>query len=188
MQEVGGYSIYPTSDGEFSVNPAPPFSKVGVDFAGPMYVKGRGKQLKKVYVCLFSCCVTRALHLDLVEDLSNPTFLRCLRKFTARKGTPTLIVSDNAKTFKGAEREIRTLFRHPLVRAELENKGIEWRFNVAKAPWWGSFFERMVKSVKRCLKKVIGNARFSLDEMLTVLVEIEGTLNSRPLTYDDNNP
>jgi len=77
---------------EFRVNPAPPFSKVGVDFAGPMYVKGQGKQLKKVYVCLFSCCVTRALYLDLVEDLSTPTFLRFLRKFTARKGTPTLIV------------------------------------------------------------------------------------------------
>ena len=69
---------------EFRVNLAPPFSRVGVDFSGPMYVKGRGKQLKKVYVCLFSCCVTQALHLDLVEDLSTLTFLRCLRKFTAR--------------------------------------------------------------------------------------------------------
>ena len=122
---------------EFRVNLAPPFSRVGVDFAGPMYVKGRGKQLKKAYVCLFSCCVTRALHLDLVEDLSTPTFLRCLRKFTARRGTPALIVSDNAKTFKGAEKEIRSLFRHPEVRAELDNKGIEWRFNIARAPWWG---------------------------------------------------
>ena len=74
--------------------------------------------------------MTRALHLDLVEDLSTPTFLRCLRKFTARRGTPSLIVSDNAKTFKGAEKEMRTLFRHPEVRAELENKGIEWRFKV----------------------------------------------------------
>ena len=46
-------------------------------------------------------------------------------------------MSDNAKTFKGAEVEIHTLFRHPEVRAELENKGIEWRFNVARAPWWG---------------------------------------------------
>ena len=95
---------------EFRVNPALPFSKIWVDFAGPMYVKGRGKQLKKVYVCLFSCCVARALHLDLVEDLSTATFLRCLRKLTARRGTPTLIVSDNAKTFKGAEKDIRALF------------------------------------------------------------------------------
>ena len=87
-----------------------------------------------------------------------------------------------------AEKDIHTLFRHPEVRSELGNKGIEWHFNVARAPWWGGFFERMVKIVKRCLNKVIANARLSLDEMLTVLVEVEGTLNSRPPTYDDNNP
>ena len=83
---------------------------------------------------------------------------------------------DEAKTFSGsleAEKEIRTLFRHPEVRAELDNKGIEWRFNIARAPWWGGFFERMVKSVKQCLKKVIGNARLFFDEMLTILVEVE---------------
>ena len=73
----------------------------------------------------YSPAVTRALQLDLVEDLSTPTFLRCLRKLTAQRGTPALIVSDNAKTFKGAEKEICTLFRHPEVRAELDNEGIE---------------------------------------------------------------
>ena len=173
---------------EFRVRPAPPFSKVGVDFAGPLYVKTRGKQMRKVYIALFSCCVTRALYLDLVEDLSATTFLRCLRKFTARMGTPTLIVSDNAKTFKRAEKELRTLYRHPEVRAELESRRIEWRFNLEKAPWWGGFFERMVGSVKRCLNKVIGNARLTYDELLTVLVEVESTLNSRPLTYEYNSP
>ena len=61
-----------------------------------------------------------------------------------------LDVSDNAKTFKEAEKEIHTLFRHPEARAELDNKGIEWRFNIARAPWWGGFFERMLKSVKQC--------------------------------------
>ena len=110
---------------EFRVNPAPPFAKVGVDFAGPFLVKGLGRQMKKVYVALFSCCVTRALHWDLVEDLSTSTFLRCLRKSTARIGTPTLMVSDNARIFKATERKLRTLFRHPEVRVELANKGFE---------------------------------------------------------------
>ena len=145
------------------MRPSHPFSKVGVDFAGPLYVKTRGKQMRKVYIALFSCCMTSALYLDLVEDLSATTFLRCLRKFTARMGTPTLIVSDNAKTIKRTEKELQTLYRHPEI--------IAGRFNLERAPWWGGFFERMVGSVKRCLHKVIGNARLTFDELLTVLVK-----------------
>ena len=173
---------------EFRVSTAPPFSKTGVDFAGPLFVKGKDKQMKKVYIALFTCCVTRAVHLELVEDLSTETFKLCLRRFIARRGVPTLMVSDNAKTFKGIDKELRTLYGHPLVREELDNRRIQWRFNLERAPWWGGFFERMVGSVKRCLRKVLGNARLSFDELLTVLSEVEATLNSRPLTYDYDNP
>jgi hypothetical protein len=60
-----------------------------VDFAGPLYVK-QGKSMRKVYIALFSCCVTRALHLELVEDMFAQTFRRCLRRFTAARGNPSL--------------------------------------------------------------------------------------------------
>ena len=52
-----------------------------------------------------------------------------------------------------------------------------------KAPWWGGFWERMVGSVKRCLKKTVGRAYLSFEELRTVLMEVERTLNNRPLTY-----
>ena len=52
-----------------------------------------------------------------------------------------------------------------------------------KAPWWGGFFERLIRSVKNCLKKVVGNARLTMDELSMVIVEVEAVLNSRPLTY-----
>ena len=94
------------------------------------------------------------------------------------------MVTDNAKTFKGIDKELCILHGHPLVREELGNRRIQWRFSLERAPWWGGFFERMVGSVKRCLRKVFGNARLSFDELLTVLTEVEATLNSRPLTYD----
>ena len=98
------YSAPPASAlPEFRVREAPPFSKVGVDFAGPLYVKGRAGHMVKVYVALFSCCVIRAVHLELVEDMSAVAFRRCLRRFAARNGTPALIVSDNAKTFQATE-------------------------------------------------------------------------------------
>lgn len=65
---------------EFRVKEAPPFSNVGVDFVGPLYVKTSAGGMKKVYVTLFSCWVTRALYLELVEDLSAETFTRALRR------------------------------------------------------------------------------------------------------------
>ena len=64
-----------------------------------------------------------------------------------------------------------------------QREGIKWRFNVEAAPWWGGFFERMVKSVKLSLKKCLGNARLNFVELSTALVEVEAVLNSRPLTY-----
>ena len=173
---------------DFLVNKAPPFSKTGVDFAGPLFVKDKSNEMRKVYVALFTCCMTRAVHLELVEDLSVETFKRCLRRFIARRGVPTLIVSDNAKTSKGIEKELRLLFNHPQVKDEMQNRRIQWCFNLERAPWWRGFFERLIGSVKRCLRKVLGNARLSFDELLTVMSEVEATLNSRPLTYDYGIP
>ena len=157
--------------------------KTGVGFAGPLHVKNATNGTDKVYIALFSCCVTRALHLDLVKDLSATKFLRCLRRFSARRGTPALIVSDNAKTFKATARALKKLFNCETLQGYLGENRIEWKFNLERAPWWGGFFERMVQSVKRCLRNVLGNARLTFDELLTTLVEVEGTLNSRPLTY-----
>ena len=91
------------------------FTHVGVDFAGPLFVKSNDtqKQMKKTYICLFTCSTSRALHLELVHDLSTEAFIRCLRRFIARRGTPVSITSDNAKTFKCADKELAKLFKDP---------------------------------------------------------------------------
>ena len=103
--EGKAYSVAQTADlPGFRVREAAPFSNVGIDFAGPLFVKCCAKCPSKVYIALFSCCVTRAIHLELVGDLSANTFLCCLRRFSARRGMSSLIVSDNAKPFKAAER------------------------------------------------------------------------------------
>ena len=149
-------------------------------------MKSKTGGMEKVYIALFSCCVTRAIHLELVEDLSAAAFRRCLRRFAARYGTPALIVSDNAKTFQATEKALNELLNHPEVQSDLGHMRVEWRFNLERAPWWGGFFERMVASVKDCLRKTLGNARLTYEELLTVLVEVECTLNARPLTYEYN--
>ena len=139
---------------EFRAKEAAPFSKVGIDLAGPLFVKDlKSKDMHKVYIAIFSCCVTTAIHLKLVNDLSAETFRRALRRFAARRGTPCLIVTDNAKTFKAAAKALNKLQSHPEMKDELDKLHIEWNFNLEKAPWWGGFFEIMVGSVKRCFRK-----------------------------------
>ena len=169
---------------DFRVNEAPAFANVGVDFAGPLYVKERKGVMKKVYIVIFACCVTRAVHLELVPDMTVQVFLNCLRRFAARRGTPSLIVSDNAKTFKAAKILLKNLYKDQGFRGYIAQQGITWRFNLSKAPWWGSSYERMIGTMKRCLRKVLSNARMTFEELQTILVEVEGTLNSRPLTYE----
>ena len=99
-----------------------------------------------------------------------------------------MIVSDNAKTLKGIEKELPLLFNHPQVKDEMQNRRIQWCFNLEQAPSWEGFFERLIGSVKRCLRKVLGNAQLSFDKLLTVMSEVKAALNSRPLTYDYNIP
>ena len=167
----------------FRVTEAPPFSRIGVDFAGPLFCKTSNNQTMKVYIVLYTCCVTRAIHLDLVHSLDASTFLNSFRRFTSRRGTPTLVVSDNAKNFKATASLLRKFFMNESVTNFMRSRRISWRFNLPRCPWAGGMFERMVQSVKRCLRKVLGNARLTSEELHTVIVEIECTLNSRPLTY-----
>ena len=150
------------------------FTRVGVDYAGPLYVKDiyTGDEMHKSFVALYTCASSRAIHLDLVPDASSKTFIRSLKRFIGRRGTPSLVISDNGTTFKGAE-----------LKGFLTSRGIKWNHIVERSPWWGGFYERMVKSVKRCLKKVLATSKLKYEELLTVLIEIEGVLNSRPLTY-----
>ena len=101
---------------EFRVKQDEPFSKVGIDFDGPLFVKERGGEMSKCYIAVFSCCVTRGLHLELVPDLNMSTFLNCFRRFTARRGTPSLTITGNAKTLKAADKFIGKQYEDEKVR------------------------------------------------------------------------
>ena len=165
---------------EFRVTEAPPFMFTGVDFAGPLYVRDSEE---KVWLCLYTCCVTRAVHLEIVPGLSAQSFILCFRRFTARRGLPQRMILDNAKRFESAERLIATTLNDPTVKRYFSNLQLTWSFNLAKAPWQGGFFERLIQSAKRCLKRTIGNSKLSYDELQTAVTEVELVLNSRPLSY-----
>ena len=118
------------------VDDQPPFNNTGLDFAGPLKVLNginrNGDQ--KYYVCLFTCMSTRAIHLELVESLEVEAFLRAFRRFTARRGLPSLLLSDNAKSFKSASKEVKCLMRSPRLGETLVRKGVKWQFIVDRSP------------------------------------------------------
>ena len=149
------------------------FESAGIDYCGPLFVKQEGTENNsKVYIAILTCTSTRMIHLEVTPDLAKQALVRCLKRAFARRGKPSLIVSDNAKTFKAK-----------FLKTFLAREGITWTFNLAKAPWWGGIFERLIRSVKRCLKKVLGRKLLTFEQLYTVVCQVEQILNSRPLTY-----
>ena len=157
---------------DLRVTAQPPFAVTGIDFAGPLYCRDNPK--KKYYILLFTCAVTRALHLELTESMSLTDFMLTLRKFTSRRGIPSVIYSDNAKTFQAASNEVLNHY---------QTMAPEWKFIVPRSSWWGGFYEIMVKLTKRSLKRSLGKKCVSKVELETILSEVEACVNSRPLLY-----
>lgn len=179
------------------VSPAPPFLRVGVDYCGPFQVKYpiRRSAARKHFVAIFVCLVTKAIHLELVSDLTSEAFIAAFKRFVARRGKPVLVMCDNATNFVGAKRkldELRQLFIEErfqdLVTRGVIEEGIEFRFIPARSPNFGGLWEAAVKSFKGHFKRTIGDRVLQYDEMITVLTQIEAILNSRPLTPVSNDP
>jgi hypothetical protein len=147
------------------------FQATGLDFAGPLFVKGESKR-EKTFILLLTCATSRAIHLELVPDMSTGGFLRGFKRFMARRGTPDIIVHDNFKTFKSA-----------IVKKFMLLQGIKQNFILPLSPWWGGFYERLVRTVKTCLKKTLGKAFMTFEELQTTLCEFEVAINNRPLAY-----
>ena len=180
------------------ITPDVVFEHVGLDYAGPLYLKlssVRKPTIVKCYVCEFVSMSVKAVHLELVSDLTTEPFLACLRRFTARRGKPTSIWSDHGTNFVGTNRVLKEFYAF-LLSKKTETavcdfctfQGIQWHFIPEKAPHFGGLWEAAVKSFKTHLAHIVGNTRLNFEEMSTVLAQIEACLNSRPLgTLPDNN-
>ncbi|GFX27146.1 putative RNA-directed DNA polymerase from transposon X-element [Trichonephila clavipes] len=145
-----------------------------IDLAGPLFLKNG----EKVWVVLYTCAVYRAVHLELVIALSTNNFLLSLRRFIARRGRPSVVYTNNGTNFRGAVREFKNLDWIKIER-ETEIQRIKWKFNPPTAAWW----ERLIRVLKDLLKRTLGNAVVTYEELLTVLCDCESIVNSRPLTY-----
>lgn len=174
------------------------FLTCGVDYAGPLILRlhsGRCNRTTKAYIALFVCFSTKAVHLELVSDLSSGAFLACFRRFTARRGKCADIYSDCGTNFVGADKDLQELhaavkiqLSDPVLGNTLANDGTNWHFNPPAAPNMGGLWEAGVKSVKHHLRRIVGTTPMTFEEVTTVLAQIEACLNSRPITQLTDDP
>ncbi|XP_055619018.1 uncharacterized protein LOC129764190 [Toxorhynchites rutilus septentrionalis] len=174
-----------------------PFLQIGIDFCGPVFVKQRNKRSTvehKAWIALFICLATKAIHLELVSEMSTAAFLTAFDRFVSRRGKPTTVWTDNGTNFVGAAnlfREWEKFFNRQENQNEIQHSqgnSIEWRFNPPEASHFGGIWEANIRQTKALLVKQTGGAALSFEEMSTVLARIEAVLNSRPITQLSDDP
>ena len=160
---------------EERVRAAPAFSRVGLDFTGPVYLKVYGEEtVRKAYICLFTCTHSRMVHLELTNDMSTEEFLGAFKRMVNRRGWCSEIISDNQLTFKKAEKLIgisigSLLKKHINVETFqkfLTDNGIMWKYITERAPHRGAFYERMNRSLKEPLRKILGKAKLNFQNYI----------------------
>lgn len=170
------------------VTPGRVFKQSGVDYCGPFTIKarsGRCKTTTKGYVAVFVCMKTKAVHLELVSDLTSEAFLAALARFSSRRGRVHELYSDNGTTFHGADKEHLLAVKSwkKIARDNMFDSTslTKWTFIPPVAPHHGGLWEAAVKSAKFHLRRVVGGQQLTFEEMSTVLTKIEACLNSRPI-------
>lgn len=129
-----------------------PFLHTAIDYAGPIWSpmsKGRGSKAMKSWIAVFVCLSTKAIHIELVSDVSSAAFVASFRRFTARRGLCSDIYSDNGTNFVGADKEMRKQLTQCLQdkewRDELSASGTRFHFAPPGSPDFNGLAEAGVK-------------------------------------------
>lgn len=146
-----------------------PFDIVGVDFCGTLYCHTQPPYDSRVYIAVFSCAVTRAVHLEFTSDLTAQAFLLAFQRFFARRGILGTVYSDNARAFHSCARQLRLLSSEDVINYA-SSQCIHWKFIAEHASWWGGFWERVIRTIKDALKRCLGCSCLTYEELRTILV------------------
>lgn len=173
----------------FRTEQARPFAFVGCDYAGPYDIKTTTRNnspTQKGYIALFICLTTKALHLELVSDLSTAEFVMAFENFIARRGIPIMLYTDNGTNFIRGAKEIQIFHEQLFSQTDaltklLAIKNIEFKNTPARASHMGGIWERSVGLVKYHLRRTLKDTKLNARQFDHVLKQIEACLNSRPL-------
>ena len=162
-----------------NVRQVPPFSVCGIDYTGPLCLKGSSKN----YLLLCTCVTTRRIHLKLRSSWNLPDFIYAFRKMAARRGVPTGVYTDNACTLAAAATELSGIYG---IHAPT------WRQIVQHTPWWGVWWKQLICSVKSTRHKTVGNRSLtqqmskevypSIRGIMWVYIKLPSNLGKGPLT------
>jgi hypothetical protein len=179
----------------------PPFSFVGVDIFGPWEVITRktrgGSANSKRWAALFTCLSTRAVHIEVIEDMSASAFINALRRFVAIRGSVKIFRSDRGTNFIEAVHELKlnTInVEDGPIRDYLGKRGTTWIFNPPHSSHMGGVWERMIGVTRRILDAMLleyGSRTLTHEVLTTFLAEASSIINSRPLipiSTDPGNP
>lgn len=149
------------------------FSKSGVDFCGPFFIRRGIRKAAPIkhYVAVFICMVSRAIHLELVQDLSSDAFLAAFFRFISRRGQCLELFSDNETHFVGVNKLMKSWLNtaqdDSKVKSKLSEMSMEWKFIPPSSPHFGGLWEAGVKSAKYHLIRVIKSAMLTYEELST---------------------
>lgn len=164
-----------------------PFNNCSVDYAGPLLIKINRRTQQKVYICIFVCMAVKAIHIELVSELTTNAFTAALTRFISRRGICSNIYSDNGSNFVGASNEyaelnafIKSTTNQEMISKFCTMQQIQFHFIPPRSPHFGGLWEASVKSVKYYLRRIIGKTSLNFEELSTVLAKIEQSLIPGP--------
>jgi len=169
------------------VNFVTPYKYTGMDYTGHFFVK-MGDQTVKMYLLVFTCLNVRSIHLELVPSLSTRDFLLSFIKFVNTYSCPDSIYTDNGSTFISGGKILSESMTDDDTRGYFDKNTIKHVKIPLYSAWMGAAWERLMRTIKNCIYKTIGRQKLEYFQFISLLAEVQCAINSRPLTYRDDDP